>query len=300
MPVVVIYSILLLTVLPLNAAGYAADLRDDSSAFPFKLPIDNGIGALIGNESGGYQIVKSSPKSATQIQAIFQFDPLLAKKYLVSQYNPNVGLIRENEYFNTYWLWSDNVLASKVLKDYDQSLSKNIDYTIQSYKSKYNVDMLSAYAVLVDQITKTSFKPPQDRNLVENIWYTNYDLGNNDLSCKEYADIAFLKSIYLYKNNQIHSSKSCYNSGISMYDGIGFKDKAFYASGNLYSTYKIALWKLASSITGFGKTHEPTNIMGKLQNIDTGGIYTHYDANLSPYGYTNVETTSLTVMAYPA
>ncbi len=40
--------------------------------------------------------------------------------------------------------------------------------------------------------------------------------------------------------------------------------------------------------------------MGKLQNIDTGGIYTHYDANLSPYGYTNVETTSLTVMAYPA
>ena len=58
--------------------------------------------------------------------------------------------------------------------------------------------------------------------------------------------------------------------------------------------------EVSKQITEFGKTHEPTNIMGKLQNIDTGGIYTHYDTNLLPYGYTNVETTSLTVMAYPS
>ncbi len=241
---------------------------------------------------------RTSQYPTINVKSVSQLDPLHAKNYLVSQYNPTIGLIRENIYNDRYWLWSDNVLATKVLRNYNYSISENIDKSIKYYKSNYNIDMLSAYAVLVDQISKSSFRPSYNKNLVNSIWYTNYDGRSHDLSCGDYADIAFLKSIYLYKINNIDSSKSCYNKGLSMFDGVGFKDKAFYADGNLYSTYKIALWKLASKETGFGETYEPTNIMGKLQNPTTGGIYTHYDTYLSLHGQTNVETTSLVIMAY--
>src|SRR3712207_9432433 len=61
------------------------------------------------------------------VKSVSQLDPLHAKNYLVSQYNPTIGLIRENIYNDRYWLWSDNVLATKVLRNYNYSISENID-----------------------------------------------------------------------------------------------------------------------------------------------------------------------------
>jgi hypothetical protein len=224
-----------------------------------------------------------------------------AYKYIIDRYNPNYGLVSENEHIDKYWLWSDNILAAQVLEEYDHDVSENISKTIKRYIQKYNIGLQSAWTVLIDPVLisqgQASFNAPTSKNFNDNIWYSDYS-GNNELQCSDYANISFLKSIYFYKINKTKDSKQCYDQGMNMFDGKGFKDKSFISDGFRYSTYKAALWKIANSITGFGKTHEPANIMGKLQNVNTGGIYTHYDANLASYGYTNVETTSLTIMAY--
>jgi hypothetical protein len=113
-------------------------------------------------------------------------------KIILFQYNPDIGLIRENVYFDRCWLWSDNVLAAQVLKGYDDSISQSIINTIDAYILKYNLQFISAYKLMVDQPNGTpSFKSSVDVNLVDNIWYTNYDGGHLELSCKDYADIAF-------------------------------------------------------------------------------------------------------------
>jgi hypothetical protein len=270
--------------LALVAPKVEAKLSNQSDvSSPFKLPFNAGL----------------EKSNDANLNSVSQFDAIHAKNYLISQYNPTIGLIRENVYLDRYWLWSDNALAAQVLKGYDDSISQNVDDTIDGYMLKYNLRFISPYKLLLDEPNGTpSFRPPIDGNLVDSVWYTNYIGGDLELSCRNYADIAFLKSIYFYKNNDFRDSKACYHQGVNMFDGVGFKDKSFYADGNLYSTYKVALWKIASKITGFGRTHEIINLMGILQDPLTGGIYTHYNAALTPKGHANVETTSLVIMGY--
>jgi hypothetical protein len=228
-------------------------------------------------------------------------DIYAAYKYIIDRYNPSYGLVSENEHINKYWLWSDNLLAAQVLKGHNHDLSENISSTIKKYIQKYNIEIRSAWASLIDDpalITRiqTSFNADASKNIYDNVWYSDYD-GNEELKCSDYANISFLKSIYLYKINKTIDSKKCYDEGIQMFDGKGFKDKSFVSDGFRYSTYKVALWKIASSITGFGESISSKRIIAKMQDDNTGGVYTFYSKNFNPDGQTNIETTSVVIMA---
>jgi hypothetical protein len=228
------------------------------------------------------------------------FDTIAAYRYITERYNPHYGLVSENEHINQYWLWSDNILAAQVLRSHDHNLYTNITNTIKGYIQSYNISLQSAYTVLIDQVFTThqtsSFNALTNRNLLDNIWYSDYN-GDEGLQCAEYADIAFLKSIYFYKTNKTSDSKTCYEQAMNMFDGIGFKDKSFVPDGSKYSTYKVALWKIASSITKLGKSNGAMNIISKMQDSNTGGVYTFYSKDFVPGGQTNVETTSLSILA---
>jgi len=238
-------------------------------------------------------------------------DPTLnttkAYEYLVSRYNAHYGLIRENENLDRYWLWSDNVLAARALKDYNYSLYANITNTIRSYIQNYHIEFHTAWTALIDPtsiVQQPSFESPINKNLTDKIWYSDYG-GSYELPCTDYADIAFLKSIYFYEINKINDSKTCYDQVINMFDGIGFKDKAFAHDGYRYSTYKVALWKIATDIVDLSDSKEAKHIISSLQNLilakvqnnETGGVYTFYLPNFLHSNQTNVETTSLAIMA---
>jgi len=240
-------------------------------------------------------------KSASASNTQTPLDIDAAYKYIVDRYNPGYGLVSENEHINRYWLWSDNLLAAQVLKGQDHHLSENISSTIKNYIQKYDVVIRSAWISLIDDpvlIThaRTSFNAHTSKNIYDNIWYSDYD-GNEELKCSDYANISFLKSIYLYKINKTIDSKKCFDEGIKMFDGKGFKDKSFVSDGFRYSTYKVALWKIASTITGFGESVLSKRIIAKMQDDNTGGVYTFYSENFNPDGQTNVETTSVAIMA---
>ena len=246
-----------------------------------------------------------SDKNSTDITR--QYNPIFnvskAYTYLVNRYDTHYGLIKENENIDKYWLWSDNMLAAQAIKEYNYSLYANITNTIRNYTQHYHIDFHSAWRALIDPTSidqPPSFRSPINKNVIDKIWYSDYN-GSVELQCADYADIAFLKSIYFYEINKIEQSKACYNAGTNMFDGIGFKDRSFISDGSRYSTYKVALWKIATSITGFIESKEAMQvqdmIIGKAQDKITGGEYTYYSATLIPGNETNTETTSLAIIA---
>jgi hypothetical protein len=263
------------------------------------------ISAGLWTANGTSFSVKKSAEATTENNPIFNITK--AHEYLANRYNPHYGLVRENEITDKYWLWSDNILAALALKDYNYSLYANITNTLRNFTQYHNIGFRSAWAALTDPTSidqSSSFKSPINKNVTHDIWYTDYN-GSAELRCSDYADIAFLKSIYFYEINKIDQSKACYDEGTAMFDGIGFKDKAFISDGFKYSTYKIALWKVASNITGFSGSNKASQVILKIQNMIieraqnqiTGGEYTHYSTNLIPGNETNVETTSIAIIA---
>lgn len=221
------------------------------------------------------------------------FNATKGYQYIANQYNPALGLVRESETIPTYWLWTDNLLASKVLKDYDYQMSANITSTIKVYTSTHDLDYRHPQGVLFDNVAY--FGGITNKQVVGSVWYSDSD--GPELSCSDYADIAFLKSIYYYKAGKFADARTCYDMGASMFDGIGMRDSAFVPDGERYSTYKLALWQVASNKTGYPIPKEPMTIIPFMQNATTGGVYTHYRADLTPDSLTNVETTSLAIMA---
>jgi len=257
-------------------------------------------------EPNGILFSKNNSEDITK-QGNPLFNTTKAYMYLVNRYNTHYGLIKENENIDKYWLWSDNILASQAIKDYNYSLYANITNTIRNFIQHYHIGFHSPWQALIDPtsvIQSPSFGSPTDVNVIDKIWYSNYN-GSVELQCADYADIAFLKSIYFYEINKVDQSKACYNAGANMFDGIGFRDKAFISDGFKYSTYKVALWKIASNITGFIESRDVMHVISKVQDMIigraqdkiTGGEYTHYSASLIPGNETNVETTSIAVIA---
>ena len=219
-----------------------------------------------------------------------------AYSYIISLYDSSVGLVKENASINKYWLWTDNILASKILTNKDTQLSAKINNKVKEYAQTYNITFRHPIGALID--TKAYFNTITDINLTGNIWYSDSN-GTEELSCHDYADIAFYKAIYYYKIKQHNKAKDCYMAGSSMFDGYGFRDRAFYADGNRYTTYKLALYKIASDTLGLEGKHvdRALHIIALMQDSN-GGVYTHYKEDLSIDSMTNVETTALAIMAY--
>jgi hypothetical protein len=224
------------------------------------------------------------------------FDLRAAYHYITSQYNHSLGLVRENEHIEKYWLWSDNELAALVLRDYAPAVSENITNSVVEYVDGYT-EFRSAYGTILGK--DPSFQAPINKNITDKIWFTDF-AGDSELQCADYADIAFLKAIHYYKIGDYRRSNECYQAGSEMFDGAGFRDGAYAADGNRYSTYKVALWQIANDLTRRGDpdvAEQTREILGKMQDRKTGGVYTHYTSNLTPDGQTNVETTSLAILA---
>jgi hypothetical protein len=232
-------------------------------------------------------------------------DRAKAFEYVSTLYNAHYGLVKESNHIDKYWLWSDNVLAAEIFRNHNSTLYTNITDTLRNYASKDHIIFASAWAPLSSQASailqkRISFGSPIDKNLIDNIWYTEYS-SNDELKCSDYADIAFLESIYLYEINRLADSKTCYDQGSNMFDGVGFEDKAFNSSSDHpYSTYKLALWKIASDITGFGGSGESLDLeslIAGMQDTRTGGVSTYYNWNFTPNYQTNAETSILAIMA---
>lgn len=218
--------------------------------------------------------------------------------YLNDQINPEIGLLREAPIAapNKYWLTNDNTLAAYTFDQFGQmNTSKRIVQAINQYGSfennfievvmgdKVNMPPFVADAILVKKIGEIE------------IWTEKHDYGDQIEDWQEYANLSFLMSLNHDLLNSRNIARKQILNTIQMFDGVGFRDKAFNGT---YETYKLALAiytarKVNVELQDGDKILE---ILLKMQDKN-GGFHTHYDENLKPMGDTNTETTSFALLA---
>jgi hypothetical protein len=251
-----------------------------------------------------------------------------AVNYLYVNYNETIGLNYNSpdktDLQNTYWVYSDNFLASYVLSIYDQnntsfiSRAGNIWAKMGAYLLNRSItNPMNQYMVLNQTVNYTHGSAPEGIILDPGDGYVIKTHINNltDIhpTAENYSDIAFLQAIYYHKFGYGYESEAMevYNDGVSCsvnltdgmgFNGMGFKDKAFNDtlrdySVEEYQTYKLALYIYASKLMLLDYDQRAFDTLLAMQQPD-GGFKTGYDSSLNAQNHsTNMETTSLAVLA---
>ena len=216
--------------------------------------------------------------------------------YLYSNYNNSIklhsiGLISETPTNFTYWLYSDNFLASLVLQSpcNDFDLAQNISKTISQYP-RYSNQYLELNSFV------WNFNSSKNYRVNDSIW-TTINNQSGTLSPNDYADTAFLQAYYYGRwTTDGVKALSLFDIGYQMYkNNTGFVDKAFTGQ---FQTYKLALYIFVASVL-----HQPIQLSAivnllRMQDESSGGFYTSYLPNFSnDNSSTNTETTCLALLA---
>jgi len=247
-----------------------------------------------------------------------------AVNYTYRNYNATIGLnynSPDNAVLrNTYWVYSDNYLASYVLNIYDPantsltSRAENLKENMTRYLNCNEVtdpitDPINQYMVFTEskEINESwsyfhGSDPPgillanrdNDSAIKTHIMTHINNLTNIHPAPEDYTDIAFLQVVYNYNLSRWGDANYNYSCGIADWDGRGFADKAFAGE---YQTYKLALYIYASKLLGLDYNQQAFDTLLAMQQPD-GGFKTGYDSSLNPQNTsTNMETTSLAILA---
>jgi hypothetical protein len=252
-----------------------------------------------------------------------------AVNYLVYNYNngtDDTGLIYESSDTNgwmnhTYWVYSDNFLASLVLEAYNPQMAENIRENMTTYLASYDMTDPSKHVNFYMALTEPFMwgwraSPKNGTNITpggELSYWIRTDVHDQGLfdDAAEYANIMFLQAINESKWGDPVKANASYDLGVLLWDGKGFSDKGSNYTHDNYQTFKVALYIYASKLLGRVDSVNYTQALhvlplmqkhgGEVPETD-GGFSTWYswpDSSPDPIaeGSTNVETTSLAILA---
>jgi len=232
------------------------------------------------------------------------------REFLESQYVPEVGLLRasitsypDNE---TIWLANDNVLAERALRLLGSPLWRNVSEALRRYNISYN----GRIDPLLGKPLNEFFCP--EVITIGNVYSKKFNttlllkLERANESCRmddwqEYADLLAYGALSDLLVGNETGAFTMYLRLLKMWDGYGFRDKAF---SGVYQTYKCALFIYLYKSLGMPKEGRHVygaciQIISELQ-ADNGGIITGYrvvDGNVVPVGDANTETTSIVAIS---
>ncbi|WP_297490673.1 hypothetical protein [Thermococcus sp.] len=230
--------------------------------------------------------------------------------FLESQYVPEAGLLRaavraypDNE---TIYVANDNLLASRALIALGSPLGKRI---LENLELNYSGGWNGKLGPLLGRPIK-DFYCTETKNLrrvysrkFNATFEIKYELANT--SCRmgdweSYADLLVYGALSeLIKGNE-SGALELYSKLLGMWDGNGFRDRAFDGT---YQTYKCALFiylyrALGAPEKGKGVYSRCLTVIYSLQ-AGNGGIITGYrveKGEITPVGDTNTETTSIVAL----
>ena len=226
--------------------------------------------------------------------------------YLRTQYNPEIGLIREvpdvtevpDADTEIYWLTNDNALAAFTFDQLgDPEFSQALTESINTYDTDSNglIEIIRGEPVDYPPFVPTEVLIEQIGSALIKQEYHLEGARFEDWS--EYANLAFLGALNSEYQGDHQTALKIYNDALQMYDGTGFADKAFNGS---YETYKLALAQYSGSIINAPNPYadQMLEILLKLQDTG-GGFVTHYTDAIIPFedSDTNTETTSFVLLA---
>ena len=218
--------------------------------------------------------------------------------YLNSQINPEIGLLREAPIAapNKYWLTNDNSLAAYTFEQFGHTNTRKM--IVQSINNYGSFENNFIEVVMGNQVSMPPFVA--DSILVKKIgeveiWTEKHETGAQFEDWQEYANLSFLMTLNLELQDSNEIARQQILSTMKMFDGIGFRDKAF---NETYETYKLALAIYTARRVNVELKDEDKILATLLKMQDeNGGFHTHYDENLNPMGDTNTETTSFALLA---
>jgi hypothetical protein len=237
---------------------------------------------------------------------MFKLDIPKAVTFLESQYDPEVGLLKEAPHVQPdwFWLWIDNRLAMHVLIMYqrDHPLAVKILEGLDKYASTDSHDRMEV--VLGDSNVVFPW-----------VWPSKYTIDSIDGKkvlnevCNgspiggwtNYADLLFLAATYYaVKGGWLNKQRAKYylSKGQRMWNGTGFYD-CIAKESEKYATYKLALYLIATKKLGIKSdlNDRCRELIGQHQ-ADNGGVWTDYFLPGCVEGAdVNTETTTLCILA---
>ena len=258
------------------------------------------IGILIGFAIGcGYFTVRGQQEHSKE----------LAYSYLVDSYNSTLGLCYENpENKSVYWVANDNVLASYALQQWNREIADNITETIKRIANEYHLPTsqtgipLNCRAEILLGYSVDHFFNMTELVTINSSYYGSTlktEKANNSIlpDFEQYADLLCYASLVEWRKQNYSGADYYYEKVKAMWDGNGFKDKAFNGS---YATYKLGLFYFLNKMTRNGSFVFESQLIERVWQCQdsNGGFKTDYYGNGSfPDCQTNTETTSIILLS---
>ncbi|MFC1506171.1 hypothetical protein ACFLQ6_03775 [Thermoproteota archaeon] len=228
---------------------------------------------------------------------------LVLENFLVAQFDSDVGLARESPDISinrTYWLLSDNLFASHVLKQNHPEVAAEINETLKRY-GRFHDGLHEA--VFGEVIHLPPYAPQTVTIDSSDDWKVKIEV-RDAVSGKlmddwiDYADILLYAALSEYNRGDIDSALFYFTRAKEMWNGAGLYDKPTRQDG-FYTTHKLALLLHVSNILNqtLPFREELESRIWMFQRGD-GGIRSHYLGNMTSDREANSETAALVLLVY--
>lgn len=213
------------------------------------------------------------------------------REFLNRMIDPELDLLPEYIGSNIYWLYHDNYLAAKVLRQSYPETSNRIEAAIQ----REGVSQSGKIELLFGELTQPL--PFRQHELIDVRTVGTKTIRTEVLKetlsegWQSYADLRLMAAIA--EPDKV-IARTHWQAAIRMWDGKGFADDATKVLQR-YSTYKLGIALIASNRLG---VTPPRGLKQRLRSLQTqvGGWVTDYGVDGQPVGLVNVETTCLSIL----
>lgn len=209
----------------------------------------------------------------------------------------NYGCIRESPMVeNSKCYTSSNLLAEYVLRNLCNKTQ--LANKVKAFLEKYKVDFYNYYQILLGRnftlpLTTVEHVKISTVNGIE-IHYVKRTM-NKIHDYDEYADLLAYSTLYYLTQGDVGNAIIDLVKLNSLFDGIGFRDKAY--SGE-YETYKIALAVLVfKAINHTNLIEKYTSVLFRIKPLTTLYVRGEVTNELRGIGDLNVETVCLVAIA---
>lgn len=219
-------------------------------------------------------------------------------RFLADQYNADVGLLRESRIvaYESYWLTTDNLLATYALDAVGAPvLAGEVRAGLLSYGDVRHgliealVGESVAWPPYVEAQSVVASPVKMEQRLT----------GDRYADWADYGDLALYGALNAHNAGDDALALVHYRQALSLFDGVGFGDKAFIEreDSSLYATYKLALALYVGAAMGQPVDSAIFQALMAKQETETGGFITLYDPTGMPQGDANTETTAYALLA---
>lgn len=225
-----------------------------------------------------------------------------AVAFLMAQYDPAVGLLRESPEIgrHNFYLTNDNALAAHVLDLLgEKDMAATLRASLKAYGQESNGFIEAAWGQPI------AWPPNHHEDVIlrqvgeDRVLQETHDGPGYFYDWSAYSNLAFMATVNEENQGYHESASRLFEIQMGKFDGLGWQDKAYWDRGGIYEPLRLA-WGLYAGAM-IGKPVPPTLVQSLLlRQGPSGGSHTHYSSYEDRLADPNVETTCLALLALHA